>query len=141
MNAFADLGYPEGFQPLQRRNPLLDLLGPFLVRGEGDSLEVGLLLDERHTNSRGGVHGGILATLADIGMGYAMAFSGQPPQPLVTASLTLDYVSSAQVGDWLSIRLLHSRRGRQMAFANALLSVDDKVVAQASAVFAVPAQR
>lgn len=58
MNAFADLGYPEGFQPLQRRNPLLDLLGPFLVRGEGDSLELGLLLDERHTNSRGGISTG-----------------------------------------------------------------------------------
>lgn len=141
MNAIADLGYPEGFQPLQRRNPLLDLLGPFLVRGEGDALEIGLLLDERHTNSRGSVHGGVLATLADIGMGYAMAFSSQPPLPLVTASMTLDYVASAQIGDWLSIRLQHSRRGRQMAFASALLCVDDKVVAQASAVFAVTAPR
>ncbi|XEG75408.1 PaaI family thioesterase [Pseudomonas sp. abacavir_1] len=138
MNAIADLGYPEGFQPLQRRNPLLDLLGPFLVRGEGEALEVGLLLDERHTNSRGGVHGGILATLADIGMGYAMAFASQPPQPLLTASLTLDYVTSARIGDWLSIRLQHCRRGRQLAFASALLCVGDKVVAQASAVFAVP---
>ncbi|MCP1604186.1 PaaI family thioesterase [Pseudomonas citronellolis] len=138
MNAIADLGYPEGFQPLQRRNPLLDLLGPFLVRGEGEALEVGLLLDERHTNSRGGVHGGILATLADIGMGYAMAFASQPPQPLLTASLTLDYVASARIGDWLSIRLQHCRRGRQLAFASALLCVGDKVVAQASAVFAVP---
>ena len=81
---------PEGFIPLPRSSPLLDLLGPVYCRGEGLHLQLGLRADNRHANGRGTVHGGVLATLADVGMGYAMAFSSDPPLPLITASMTLD---------------------------------------------------
>ncbi|KAI1696023.1 thioesterase superfamily domain-containing protein [Ditylenchus destructor] len=91
---------PEGFVSLPRSSPLLDLLGPAYCRGEGLQLEIGLRADNRHANGRGTVHGGVLATLADIGMGYAMAFSSEPPLPLITASMTLDYLGAVQVGEW-----------------------------------------
>lgn len=129
---------PEGFVSLPRSSPLLDLLGPAYCRGEGWQLEIGLRADNRHANGRGTVHGGVLATLADIGMGYAMAFSSEPALPLMTASMTLDYLGAVQVGEWMVVRLEHHQRGRQMAFATASLQVGEKVVARASAVFAVP---
>ncbi|BBP70752.1 hypothetical protein PHLH6_27560 [Pseudomonas sp. Seg1] len=76
MNATA---IPEGFTPFTRSSPLLDLLGPIYARGNGLQLELGLLTDSRlatrdsrHANGRGTLHGGVLATLADVGMGYAM---------------------------------------------------------------------
>ena len=84
------------------------------------------------------VHSGVLATLADIGMGYAMAFSSEPPLPLITVSMTVDYLGAVQVGEWMVVRLEHHKRGRQMAFATVSLQVGDKVVARANAVFAVP---
>ena len=87
---------PEGFTPFTRSSPLLDLLGPIYARGSGLQLELGLLTDSRHANGRGTLHGGVLATLADVGMGYAMAFSSDPPQPLITASMTLDYLGAVQ---------------------------------------------
>ncbi|PMX45318.1 MULTISPECIES: PaaI family thioesterase, partial [unclassified Pseudomonas] len=108
---------PEGFVSLPRSSPLLDLLGPAYCRGEGLQLEIGLRADNRHANGRGTVHGGVLATLADIGMGYAMAFSSEPPLPLITASMTVDYLGAVQVGEWITVRLEHHKRGRQMAFA------------------------
>jgi uncharacterized protein (TIGR00369 family) len=132
---------PEGFVPLTRSSPLLDLLGPVYRRGGGLQLEIGLRADKRHANGRGTLHGGVLATLADVGMGYAMAFSSEPPLPLITASMTLDYLGAVQIGDWLEVRLEHSKRGRQMAFATVSLQVGDRVVARASAVFAVPLER
>ncbi|WP_308584942.1 PaaI family thioesterase [uncultured Pseudomonas sp.] len=132
---------PEGFVPLPRSSPLLDLLGPAYCRGEGVQLEIGLRADNRHANGRGTLHGGVLATLADVGMGYAMAFSSAPPLPLITASMTMDYLGAAQMGEWIVVRLEHHKRGRQMAFATAALQVEDKVVARASAVFAVPQER
>lgn len=92
---------PEGFVSLPRSSPLLDLLGPAYCRGEGLQLEIGLRADNRHANGRGTVHGGVLATLADVGMGYAMAFSSEPPLPLITASMTLDYLGVVQVGSGL----------------------------------------
>jgi len=96
---------PEGFVSLPRSSPLLDLLGPAYCRGEGLQLEIGLRADNRHANGRGTVHGGVLATLADIGMGYAMAFSSEPPLPLITASMTVDYLGACKWGsgswyDW-----------------------------------------
>ena len=132
---------PEGFVPLPRSSPLLDLLGPAYCRGEGVQLEIGLRADNRHANGRGTVHGGVLATLADVSMGYAMAFSSAPPLPLITASMTMDCLGAAQMGEWIVVRLEHHKRGRQMAFATAALQVEDKVVARASAVFAVPQER
>jgi acyl-coenzyme A thioesterase PaaI-like protein len=79
-----------------------------------------------------------LATLADVGMGYAMAFSSDPPQPLITASMTLDYLGAVQINEWLEVRLEYSKKGRQLAFAAVSLHVGERTVARASAVFAVP---
>ncbi|MBP5076702.1 PaaI family thioesterase [Pseudomonas chlororaphis] len=134
------LELPEGYAPLSRSSPLLELIGPVYCRGSGLQLEIGLRADSRHANGRGTVHGGILATLADIGMGYAMAFASDPPLPLITASMHLDYLGAVQVGEWIDVRLEHSKRGRQMAFATVTLQVGERVVARANAVFAVPAQ-
>lgn len=105
-----DTSIPEGFVPLPRSSPLLDLLGPIYCRGSGLQLAIGLRADRRHANGRGTLHGGVLATLADVGMGYAMAFSSTPPLPLVTASMTLDYLGAVQLGEWLEVRLEHSKR-------------------------------
>jgi hypothetical protein len=52
--------------------------------------------------------------------------------------MTLDYLGTVQVGEWLQVHLEHSKRGRQMAFATASLRVGERMVARASAVFAVP---
>jgi len=129
---------PEGFTPLTRSSPLLDLLGPIYSRGSGLQLQIGLWTDPRHANGRGTLHGGVLATLADVGMGYAMAFASDPPLPLVTASMTVDYLGAVQIDEWLEVRLEHSKKGRQLAFATVGLHVADRMVARASAVFAVP---
>ena len=128
---------PPGFGPILRTSPLLDALGSFYSKGEGAALEVGLLVTERHTNSRGTIHGGVLATLADVGMGYLMAFGADPPRRLTTASLNIDYTGTAKVGDWIAVEMDPPRVGRQLAFANAKLMSGGKQVARASTVFAV----
>ena len=131
---------PAGFGPILRTSPLLDTLGSFYSRGAGAELEIGLLVTERHANGRGTVHGGVLATLADVGMGYLMAFGAVPPRRLTTASLTIDYTGSAKVGDWIAVVMDPPRVGRQLAFANARLMCGERQVARASAVFAVVAK-
>lgn len=128
---------PAGFGPILRSSPVLDALGGFHSKGAGAALEIGLVVGERHCNSRGTVHGGVLATLADIGMGYLMVFGSEPPRRMTTASLTIDYTGSAKIGDWIDVRMDTPKIGRQIAFANARLMVGERQVARASAVFAV----
>ena len=128
---------PAGFKPLFRTSPYLDAVGPFYSRGEGSGLVVALLAEEKHTNARGTVHGGVFATLADIALGYSAAFSVDPPLALITANLSLDYAGSAMVGDWIEARTDIQKIGRKMAFANAYISVGDERIVRASAAFLV----
>jgi acyl-coenzyme A thioesterase 13 len=106
-------------------------------RGEGKDLVIGLRAEAKHCNMRGTVHGGILATLADVALGYAIAFSTQPPTGLVTASLTLDFAGTAKVGDWLETRVDVQKKGGRLAFANCYVSVGEQRIVRASAVFVV----
>ncbi len=63
------VGVPDRFGPILRTSPMLDASGSFYSKGAGAALEIGLLVTERHTNSRASIHGGTLATLADVGLG------------------------------------------------------------------------
>lgn len=128
---------PEGFRPLFRTSPVLDLIGPIYCRGKGLGLVLGLRIDSKHCNARGSIHGGILAALADVAMGYTLAFASQPPKALVTANLTLDYAGTAKVGDWLETAVDLQKRGSRLAFANCYISVGAERIVRASAVFLV----
>ena len=77
-------------------SPVLELDGPLYCRGEGLGLVIGLRVAQKHCNARGTIHGGILATLADVALGYALAFSSNPPASLVTANLSLDFAGTAR---------------------------------------------
>ena len=128
---------PAGFQPLFRSSPVIDLIGPVYSKGEGEDLVLGLRVEQKHCNMRGGLHGGIVATLADVALGYAIAFSTKPPTGLITANLTLDFAGTAKIGDWLEARVDVQKKGSRLAFANCYLSVGEQRIVRASAVFVV----
>jgi acyl-coenzyme A thioesterase 13 len=132
---------PQGFAPLFRSSPFLDAIGPLYGKGEGPDLIVGLRIVEKHTNARGLAHGGIFATLADIALGYCLAFYTDPPQALVTTNLTLDFAGSARIGDWVEVKVDIQKSGSRLAFANAYIFVADQRIVRASAVFLVAGQR
>lgn len=92
---------PEGFAPLFRTSPFLDATGPFYCRRENERLIVGLRILEKHVNARGFAHGGLLMTLADIALGYSLAYREEPPASFVTANLSADFAGSARLGDWV----------------------------------------
>ncbi|MBW8904831.1 MAG: PaaI family thioesterase [Betaproteobacteria bacterium] len=128
---------PEGFKPLFRTSPYIELVGPLYSRGEGAALAIGLRAERKHCNMRGTVHGGVLATLADIALGYAMAFASTPPIGLVTANLTLDYAGAAREGDWLEASVDIQKQGSRLAFGNCYITRGDERIVRASAVFLV----
>ncbi len=128
---------PEGFEPLFRSSPFLDLLGPLYNKKTEQGLVVGLRAQEKHCNARGLVHGGVFSSLADVALGYNAAFQGDEPTPLVTASLTVDYAGSARLGEWIEIHSDVQKVGRTLAYANCYFFVAEKRIARASAVFGV----
>ncbi|MGC5698853.1 PaaI family thioesterase [Pseudomonas sp. NFXW11] len=130
---------PEGFGPLFRSSPLLDLLGPFYCRRDDQRrLVVAVRVEDKHCNHGGTAHGGLLSTLADVGLGYAMAFSREPPQPMVTVGLRVDFCGAARTGDWLEVHAEVEKLGQRMAFASARIRAGERLVASASGVFHLP---
>ncbi|MEX0960311.1 MAG: PaaI family thioesterase [Burkholderiales bacterium] len=128
---------PEGYSPLGRSSPYLDLIGPFYSRGSAEDFGVGLRIEAKHTNARGVAHGGVLATMADIATGYTIAASKNAPRSLVTTNLSIDYVGAAGEGDWVESRTDIQKIGSRLAFANTYLSVGSTRIVRASAVFLV----
>jgi acyl-coenzyme A thioesterase 13 len=127
---------PDGFKPLFRTSPFLALVGPLYYRQDPGGFVVGLRVLEKHANARGGAHGGLLLTLADIALGYTAAFSSEPPISLTTASMSADFMGGAKCGDWVEARVQVEKIGGRLAFANAHLVVGDESIARVSAVFA-----
>lgn len=129
---------PEGFHLVQRArpNPFNEMVGPFYERRHGKAVSLGLRIEEKHTNSRGICHGGLLATMADLALGYAcLAIGGQ--SSFVTVSLSLDYAGSAKPGDWVHSEVEVQKTGSRLAFANCYLVANDVRIVRASAVFAL----
>jgi acyl-coenzyme A thioesterase 13 len=131
---------PADFKPLFRTSPVSELIGPIYYRGKGAALVLGLRVESKHCNARATVHGGILATLADTALGYAMAFASDPPASLVTANLTLDFAGTAKIGDWLEVHVDIQKQGRRLSFANCYIVAGEQRIVRASAVFLVAGQ-
>lgn len=129
-------GIPEGFEKIPRLSPFNALVGPLYQRREGDGLSVGLRIESKHTNSRGICHGGVLATLADLALGYAMLAKTGGKGGFVTAHLAVDYAGSARVGDWIESAVEIQRLGARLAFANCYLVAGERRIVRASAIFA-----
>jgi uncharacterized protein (TIGR00369 family) len=129
---------PPGFEPLERlrTSPFLERVGPLYFKREGESLVLALRVGPEHANARGTAHGGLLMTLADVALGYQLAFSVDPPASATTVNMSADFLGGARVGDWIEARVESHQLGARMAFANAYLSVGDKRIARVSAVFA-----
>lgn len=128
---------PEGFRPIQALSPFNELVGPLYERRQaGQELSIGLRIEKKHTNSRGICHGGVLATLADLALGYAMHVKLEARASYVTAHLAVDYAGAARIGDWVASAVELQRVGTRLAFANCYLVCDGRRLVRASAIFA-----
>jgi uncharacterized protein (TIGR00369 family) len=128
---------PEGFAPYRGPGPFIEHVGPIHVREEGDGPVFGLLAEERHTNHRGTVQGGLLSTLADFTLGRAIEADADDGRERATVSLTVDFLKPAKPGDWIEARGRVDRVGGTLAFAECSLTVAGREVVRARAVWVV----
>ena len=132
---------PEGFEPHFRKSPLTEPWEPLYAKRTDRAVIIGLRLARPHTNSRGLIHGGLIAALADNAMGYScgQAMSGATggQSSLVTISLAVDFIGSAQIGQWLAVESEVIRTGHTICFAQSLIKADGAVIARANATFRV----
>ena len=129
---------PAGFRPLPSASPFNELVGPLHEKRSEGSISLGLRVDKKHSNSRGICHGGVLATLADLALGYGLMARTGSRSGFVTAHLDLDCAGAAEIGDWIHSEVEVQRVGSRLAFANGYLCVGANRILRMSGIFALP---
>lgn len=132
---------PPGFEPYTRSSPLLDPWQPFWARELADRVQIGVEAREAHCNSRRLVHGGFFAAVADQAMGLSAGARiralGWPVESLLTTSITIDYLASATVGQWLLFDTHFASGGKTLWVAEIDISADGETIARGRAGFRV----
>ena len=128
---------PEGFERHFRKSPLTEPWEPIYSKKTDRAVIIGLRLAKPHTNGRGLIHGGLIAALSDNAMGYSCALVMGWTRSLVTISLAVDFVGSANVGQWLTVETDVIKTGSTICFAQSLIKADDVVIARANGTFRV----
>ena len=128
---------PEGFEPHFRQSPLTDPWEPLYSKRTERAVIIGLRLARPHTNARGLIHGGLIAALADNAMGYSCAHVMGGASSLVTIGLAVDFIGTAEVGQWLAVESDVIKTGSTICFAQSLIKADDAVIARANGTFRV----
>jgi acyl-coenzyme A thioesterase PaaI-like protein len=133
----APLNIPAGFERHDRSSPATRPWEPIWRRYSGDTVVLGLRVREDHCNSRGFVHGGLISSIADAAMGLSGVRRLGDLGSLVTVSLTVDFLGSALVGQWLEFDTVFVNPGRTLCFTQAFVTADGQPCARANAVFRV----
>jgi uncharacterized protein (TIGR00369 family) len=76
------------------------LIGYRLTEWRDGFARLELVLEEKHLNRSGVVHGGVLATMLDVTLGYCGIFTAEPGRirRAVTLTMTTSYLGQAKSG-------------------------------------------
>jgi uncharacterized protein (TIGR00369 family) len=76
------------------------VIGYHLAEWREDFARLELTLEEKHLNRSGVVHGGVLATMLDVTLGYAGIYTAEPGRirRAVTLTMTTSYLGQVKSG-------------------------------------------
>ncbi len=131
---------PAAFSIHMRRSPVTAPWEPLYARRDAGQFRLGLIVRVEHTNSRGLLHGGVIATLADNAMGLSLgvvveAQGRVPAKGIMTTALAVDYLGRAALGQWLEVDTNFVHAGGGSGVTQALITADGTVIARANASF------
>lgn len=137
-----NLGTPAGYLPHYRKSPVTDPWEPLFSRVEEGIVSLATRIRDVHCNGRGFLHGGVLSSLADNAMGLSVietlrSNGAERSGAGLTLTLTIDFLSVAQVGQLLEIRPRVLKTGRTLAFVDCIASADASPIARANASFRI----
>jgi acyl-coenzyme A thioesterase PaaI-like protein len=75
--------------------------------------------------------------MCDIALGKTIERFSTPPTSGLTLNFSIDYLSTAKVGDWLEARVDYWRAGKTVANGNVYVRNGATIIARANATFAV----
>ncbi len=127
---------PAGFEQLTASS-FSERIGPLYMSRRDGVPVLGLEVSEHHLNRAGRVHGGLLATVADIAVSRAAWDHVPEGSTIATADLHISYLGNVNTGAWVEAWPTVDRVGRAVIHASALVESDGEPLAKVLATIAV----
>jgi uncharacterized protein (TIGR00369 family) len=131
---------PQGYAAHFRKSPVTEPWEPLFSRIVEGAVILATRIRQAHCNGKGFLHGGVVSALADNAMGLSLIETLrregiQRGRGGITVNLAVDFLASAQIGQWLEIMPRVLNIGRTIAFTDCLVRADGKLTARANATF------
>jgi uncharacterized protein (TIGR00369 family) len=127
---------PAGFEAFYS-SPFFAMIGPAWIRRADTPPTFGIRIEQRHTNTGGTAHGGLLAAVADMTLGQGVRASVEHDLRLVTAGLTIDFARPVWTGDWVQAQADVQHRSRRTVFASCYLISNGHRAVRASGIYTI----
>ncbi|HSL09910.1 MAG TPA: PaaI family thioesterase [Actinomycetota bacterium] len=133
----------DALQDLRERvsaSPFHATLGIDVVEAAEGRVRLAVDTTDAQKNLLGTIHGGVVATLADTAMGFAVRTAIDAGRPHVTIDLSVRFLRPASPGRIEAVGTV-VRAGSQIAFADAdVVAADGTLLARASGTYSVAAR-
>ena len=117
-------------------NPFGDLIGLRFTACEGGRSQCVLKVDQKLLNPHGVVHGGVLYSMADTGMGAAVYSVMDKGELCATVELKIAYFRAVKDGTLVCDTLIISR-GKRIAALESGITTGGQLVAKASGTYSI----
>ena len=107
-------------------------------KGTRDEFVMGFRVHQHMCNPAGGLHGGMMMTVADLVGTMGGGTLAGLRKFLPTVNMTFDFVAPAKVGDWVEGRAELVRATRSLLFTNIYLTVGEEKILRASSIAKIP---
>lgn len=111
-------------------------IGPLWTRMTDGVWQYGLLIEDKHLNPAGLVHGGVLLSLMDHVVS-AVAWEAASRQPCVTVQLDAQFRGAARRGDFVTAAASVAKQTRELLFMEGRLAIGDKDAAGGHAILKI----
>ncbi len=124
--------------PIESTKGFANLVGYELTTWREGYAEITLLVEAKHLNRSGVLHGGVLCTLMDSACGYAVCYTSdlENPRRAFTLSLNTHYLATVSAGESLRVTARKTGGGSRIFFVRCeAVSGEGRVVGQGEGVF------
>ena len=140
MTDAGDNRIPPEFAPHFRKSQLTDPWEPLFSKVGNGFVTIALWARPSHCNGKGFLHGGLISALADNAMGLSVIETlreqgVERARNGSTVSLSVDFLASARVGQWVVFVPRVLKVGGSLGFADCAVLADAHPVARANATF------
>ena len=130
---------PAGYHSIEAGGSFMQVNGPLYLRHQGDVVQFGFRVEQRHINPMNNLHGGMMAAFCDMLLPLSVHLKNSEigMRFLPTISLQVDYLAPSPLGCWIEGEAELLRATRSLVFAQGLVRADGVLCARASGVFKI----